>query len=221
VTPTDLRTAQTKSGDRGCLFGCIALLVFPNVGLVALALSQKGHREAATLLVGIAGLTLIVGIFAMVLGLSKDAGPESAPVTGASGPATAGATAEAIVAQLRTRNPASPLCHIVLFGDRPLTAKMTADESVLVFSSPSKAADFIDGYRHHYLTTSPLSVVAINSVDSLWALLNHPAEDPKYRPPYGLIVNFDYGGGAYHAFSLRQIQDFGLDGLRQGLVQVL
>ena len=133
---------------------------------------------------------------------------------------------EAIVAWLRAAKLSSPLCHLVLFGDRPLAGKRYSGttgegDSLLAFSSQTKADVFLERYRRLYLTTQPLSVVPVDSAETLWELLTLPALDPLYRPPYGLLMNFNYSGEPYHAFSVRQIMDFGAYGLKSGLSQIL
>jgi hypothetical protein len=133
---------------------------------------------------------------------------------------------EAIVAWLRAAKLSSPLCHLVLFGDRPLAGKRYSGttgegDSLLAFSSQTRADAFLEKYRRLYLTTQPLSVVPVDSAETLWELLTLPAIDPLYRPPYGLLMNFNYGGEPFHAFSVRQIVDFGAYGLQSGLSQIL
>lgn len=128
---------------------------------------------------------------------------------------------EDIVSRLQGAKPSKPYCYAVLFGDRPLTGKMGGDESIMIFSDSGKANDFITGYQSYYRTTKPLSVLAVGSADDLWCLLNNQAKDPLYKTPYGLIINFNYAGKPYNAYSIEQIHKFGKEGIKKGLNQVL
>lgn len=130
-------------------------------------------------------------------------------------------TVEAIVDRLRRDAPVRPYCQVVLFGDRPLTGKMGGDESIMIFSNAAKADGFISGYQRYYHTTKPLSDLAVGTVDDLWALLHNPSEDPLYKTPYGLIINFNYAGSPYNAYSISQIEAFGREGIKRGLSAVL
>jgi len=145
--------------------------------------------------------------------------PAGAPEAGQ--PDAPAASVEAVVGRLRSKATSRALCHVVLFGDRPLTGKMGGDESIMVFSNADKANGFISGYQRYYHTTKPLSSLAVGTADDLWALLHNAAEDPLYKTPYGLIINFNYGGGAYNAYSIGQIESFGKEGIKKGLAQVL
>ncbi|MDD5542341.1 MAG: hypothetical protein PHX83_04135 [Acidobacteriia bacterium] len=132
-------------------------------------------------------------------------------------PTPTSASVEQIVAELRKNKPRSPLCHLVLFGDRPLTGKMGSDESIMIFSSADKAARFIEGYQRYYRTTKPLSVLALPSISDLWAMLNNASSDPLYQAPYGLIINFSYSGGTYNSYSIGQLKTIGPSGLKKGM----
>ncbi|HEX2695020.1 MAG TPA: hypothetical protein VHP61_04660 [Acidobacteriota bacterium] len=131
------------------------------------------------------------------------------------------ALVEDIVELLRRKAPSRPYCYAVLFGDRPLTGKMGGDESIMIFSNAEKANGFISGYQSYYHTTKPLSALAVGTANDLWSLVNNPAKDPLYKTPYGLIINFNYAGAAYNAYSIQQIKGFGKDGVKKGLGQVL
>ncbi len=132
------------------------------------------------------------------------------------------ALVEDIVAGLRCKTSSRLFCYAVLFGDRPLTAKMGGDESIMIFSNEEKANAFISGYQRYYLTTKPLSTLALGTVNDLWSLLNNPAKDPLYRTPYGLIINFSYGAGTpYNVYSIQKIQSIGKEGIEKGLRVVL
>jgi hypothetical protein len=71
----DLRTKETKAGDKGCCIGGIALFLVMIVGPFAAVLSKKGHDSAAIALVVLIAIGLITSLVATVVGLSKGAGP--------------------------------------------------------------------------------------------------------------------------------------------------
>ena len=220
MAPNDSRTRQDTHGDSYAVVGCLAFLFTPIACLVTGVLLEDKQRGAALVMMGVAALALVFSVGSLARhGSATDVASE--PSVGTTAAAAASATVEAIVARLRTSPSSNPLCHFVLFGDRPLTGKMSSDDSVLVFPSRAKADDFLESYQHHYVTSRPLSVVPVDSVNNLWGLLHNHAEDPLYRPPYGLIVDFNYGGRPYHAFSIGQLRGFGATGLRAGLAQVL
>jgi hypothetical protein len=124
---------------------------------------------------------------------------------------------EDIVDDLRRTSPKKAMCYLVLFGDRPLTGEMGGDESIMVFSTNQKAKSFIDGYQKYYRTTKPLSALPLNSTSDLWAMLNNPAKDDLYKTPQGLIIDFNYTGQTYNAYSINQLRSMGCDGLERGL----
>lgn len=127
---------------------------------------------------------------------------------------------EDIVEDLRKRHPSRPICYVVLFGDRPLTAKMGGDESILAFTSSEKATTFIKGYQQYYLTTKPLSRLPLSSIEELWAMLNNKAWDTLYKPPYGLIIDFSYTQEPptiSYVYPIEQLQRIGCDGLEKGV----
>jgi hypothetical protein len=123
---------------------------------------------------------------------------------------------EDIVENLRKRPPSKEIYYIVLFGDRPLTAKMQG-EIILCFTRKSKAEEFMTKYQDIYYCTEPLSVLALGQVSELWAMLNNKAKDTLYQSPYGLIINFNYVGQPYHKYSKDDLRFIGLDGLQKSL----
>jgi hypothetical protein len=130
-------------------------------------------------------------------------------------------TIETIVKNIRINIPKKQYCYIALFGDRPLSGKASAEESIMIFNSESKAKQFINGYNQYYRTSKPLSVLPLRSSEDLWAMLNNPSEDPIYTGPLGILVNFSYSGGEYHAFTSKQIQGMGKDGIKRFLSSYL
>ncbi len=147
-------------------------------------------------------------------GSSEDTG------TAVAEPATDSRSVEEVVAGLRRQAPEKAYCYIVLFGDRPLTGKMGAGDSIMIFSTRGKADDFVRGYQQYYRTTKPLSVLPLGSISDLWAMLNNTSSDPLYKPPYGLIINFSYSGGAYNSYEINQLSSMGPMGLKKGLGQL-
>lgn len=123
---------------------------------------------------------------------------------------------EDIVQNLRDAPPSSSFCFVVLFGDRPLTAKLQG-ECILSFTAKSKAEEFMSNYQEIYYSTEPLSALAVGQISELWAMLNNKAKDTLYEPPYGLVVNFSYTGQPYHKYSKEDIQRIGMNGLQKSL----
>jgi hypothetical protein len=121
---------------------------------------------------------------------------------------------EDIVRSLRQKPPRNEICYVVLFGDRPLAGKAQGNESdIMCFTQMSKADEFVRKYQGFYLTTEPLSVLAIGKFSELWAMLNNKAQDKRYEPPYGLLINFNYSGQAYNRYSIADLNRIGLEGL--------
>lgn len=123
---------------------------------------------------------------------------------------------EDVVEDLRQRPPGKELCYVVLFGDRPLTAKLQGD-CILCFTRKNKAEEFMTKYQQTYYCTKPLSALALGHVSQLWAMLNNKAKDTDYEPPYALIINFNYSGQPYNTYSLSDLSRIGLDGLKKGV----
>jgi hypothetical protein len=124
---------------------------------------------------------------------------------------------EDIVKSLRQKPPRNEICYVALFGDRPLTGKAQGNESdIMCFTQMSKAEEFIHRYQGFYLTTEPLSVLALGKFSELWAMLNNKAQDKRYEPPYGLLINFNYSGQAYNRYSIADLNRIGLEGLVMG-----
>jgi hypothetical protein len=220
--------------------GCIAMAgssIFFFFGVMIFFVQLSGEPKTGGILLWMLAALLLVlggaGIYGgwrvrkqgKAIGLEQE---ESDPRPASKPPAKPepAESVEAIVAWLRDARLSSPLCHLVLFGDRPLAGKRYSGttgegDSLLAFSSQTKADAFLERYRRLYQTPQPLSVVPVDSAETLWELLTLPALDPRYRPPYGLLMNFNYSGEPYHAFSIRQILDFGAYGLSSGLSQIL
>jgi hypothetical protein len=109
------------------------------------------------------------------------------------------------------------LCYVVLFGDRPFTAFLQkGEEDILCFTSRVRAESFMQRYHRLYHPTKPVTVLAIGHMSELWAMLNNLAKDEKYRPPYGLIINFNYAGQPYGRHSVADLKRIGLEGLNKG-----
>ncbi len=123
---------------------------------------------------------------------------------------------EDIVASLRQKPPTKDAYHVVLFGDRPLTAKLQG-ESILCFTRKVKAEEFMKKYQDTYHCTKPLAALALGQVSELWAMLNNKARDSDYEPPYGLVINFNYGGQPYNTYGSDDLKRIGLNGLQKGL----
>jgi uncharacterized C2H2 Zn-finger protein len=127
---------------------------------------------------------------------------------------------EEIVGKLREDPPKAPYCFIALFGDRPLSGKLGGGESIMIYTSADRARRFINGYQQYYHTTKPLSVLALGSVHDLWAMLHNPSNDPRFKGPLGLIINFDYSGTPHQAYGCDQLEAIGLEGLRKGMEMI-
>lgn len=124
---------------------------------------------------------------------------------------------ENIVEGLRKNPPEKELCYVVLFGDRPLTAKAQNDEdSIMCFTQRNKAEDFIQGYTQYYQTTKPLTVLAIGQLAELWAMLHNKANDELYEPPYAMLINFNYSGQSYNMYTKLDLIRFGFKGFQKG-----
>ena len=123
---------------------------------------------------------------------------------------------EDIVEGLRQKPPSKEMYYVILFGDRPLTAKLQG-ECILCFTRKSIADEFMKKYQTIYHCTKPLSALALSQVSELWAMLNNKANDSLYTPPYGLIINFNYAGQPYNKYSIVDLQRIGLEGLQIGL----
>ncbi|MCK4677072.1 MAG: hypothetical protein KAT48_02985 [Bacteroidales bacterium] len=124
---------------------------------------------------------------------------------------------EDIVEDLRLKPPTNEICYVVLFGNRPLTAKEQEDEDdIMCFTHKSKAEDFIQGYQQYYNTTEPLSILAIGQLSKLWEMLHNNAKDKLYQPPYGLLINYNYSGQPCNWYSLTDLKNFGFEGFKKG-----
>lgn len=124
---------------------------------------------------------------------------------------------ENIVESLRKNPPEKELCYVVLFGDRPLTAKAQNNEdSIMCFTQRNKAEDFILGYTQYYQTTKPLTVLAIDRITELWAMLHNKANDELYEPPYAMLINFNYSGQPYNMYTKLDLMRFGIKGFQKG-----
>lgn len=123
---------------------------------------------------------------------------------------------EDVVESLRQKPADKEFYYVVLFGDRPLTAKLQG-ECILCFTRKSKAEEFMTKYQDTYYCEKPLSALAIGQVSELWAMLNNKAKDTLYEPPYGLIINFNYAGQPYNKYSIDDLKRIGLNGLQKGL----
>jgi hypothetical protein len=122
---------------------------------------------------------------------------------------------EDIVETLRQAPPMTPVCHVVLFGDRPLTAKLQG-ECILCFTQRTRAEEFMNGYQDIYYSTKPLSVLQLGEISQLWAMLNNKAKDGDYEPPYGLLINFNYKGQPYGKYSVNELGNIGFEGFKKG-----
>lgn len=123
-------------------------------------------------------------------------------------------TVEDIVEYLRQNPPARPLGYMVLFGNRPLTGNFQG-EGILSFTRKQSAESFIVGYEDLYACSQPLSVLAVAQISELWALLHNRALDPLYKPPYGLFINFNYGGRPANQVKAGDLQHVGEAGLKK------
>jgi len=130
-------------------------------------------------------------------------------------------TVEAIVTSLRRAPPGKAFCHLVLFGDRPLTAPMGGSECACIFGSAVQAQTFIAGYKSYYACRQPLSVLSVPSAPELWAVIHARSQDPTFKLPLGLIVNFSYAGARCHSFTVAQVDRMGPSGIGRGLQAVL
>jgi hypothetical protein len=124
---------------------------------------------------------------------------------------------EAIIEDLRRVPPKKPLCYLVLFGNRPLTAPMKGDECACVFSRENLATAFMSGYKGYYACQQPLSILAVKSIEDLWAILHTRSSDPLYKLPLGLIINFSYSGGPFQNYGVAHLESMGVSGLAKGL----
>ncbi|MBE7555703.1 MAG: hypothetical protein HS126_32030 [Anaerolineales bacterium] len=122
---------------------------------------------------------------------------------------------EDIVENLRQKPPGKELCYMVLFGDRPLTAKLQG-ECILCFTRKSNAEEFMTRYQDIYYCTKSLSALVLGQMSELWAMLNNKAKDTDYEPPYGLVINFNYAGQPYSKYSVDDLKRIGLNGLKKG-----
>jgi hypothetical protein len=99
---------------------------------------------------------------------------------------------------LRRQTLNDPWGWLVYFEERPLQGipPNGLGPHLLLFSSEKKASAFIAG-RLRYFGAEPLSVLAIDSPDTLKLLAALPSEDPRYAPPpCGVVFDFDYDSGS-------------------------
>jgi len=90
-----------------------------------------------------------------------------------------------------------PFCWLICFEERPLQGIPPGGNGphLLAFSTEANAQAFLSG-REKYFGNEPLSVIKIDSADSLKSLLGEPCRDPRYAaPPCGLVFDFDYSTG--------------------------
>ena len=88
----------------------------------------------------------------------------------------------------------TPFGWLICFEDRPLQGiPPKGDEPhMLFFSEESKAQAFIAG-RKAFFGDEPLSVVSVDSPDTLKSLALTPSGDSRYAaPPCGIVQDFDY-----------------------------
>ncbi len=131
-----------------------------------------------------------------------------------------GQIVEDIVQKLRADPPPKSLGWVILFGDRPLAVNLEG-ECILCFSNKSKSKYFMAKYQETYYCTRPLSALSTGNINELWALLNNKSNDPDYKTPYGLIINFNYEGQQYHKYTKTDLKKIGINGLEKGLSALL
>lgn len=124
---------------------------------------------------------------------------------------------EDIVVNLLKKRESKPLFHIAMYGDRPLSAKMGEDESILIFTDNEKGNRFIHGYQQYYKTEQSLSILPLGSLGDVWIFLNSRSKDPNYTLPLGLIIDFDYSGQPSMVYNIQQLNSIGKQGLEKGL----
>jgi hypothetical protein len=125
---------------------------------------------------------------------------------------------EDVVAALRNTRPRNPVCWVVLFGDRPLTANLSGEGNVLCFTQGNKAETFMARYQDIYHCEQPLSALAVGDLAEVWAMMHNASRDTLYESdkPFGLIIDFDYGGQPYSRYGVADLKRHGLSGLKRG-----
>jgi uncharacterized membrane protein YhaH (DUF805 family) len=131
-----------------------------------------------------------------------------------------GQIVENIGKKLKKNPPPKSLGWVILFGDRPLAVNLEG-ECILCFSNKSKSKYFMAKYQETYYCTRPLSALSTGNINELWALLNNKSNDPDYKTPYGLIINFNYEGQQYHKYTKTDLKKIGINGLEKGLSALL
>jgi len=128
---------------------------------------------------------------------------------------------EDIVEYLRQKPPKNAICHIVLFGDRPLNVNHQGVR-ILCFTQENIAKDFLKQYQRTWHCTKPLSIIALGQFNELLAMLNNNAKDEIYssEKPYGLIINFNYYGNPYINLSQDDIKKMGIKGLEKSFKKI-
>ena len=88
----------------------------------------------------------------------------------------------------------NPFGWLICFEDRPLQGipPKGAGPHLLFFSEENKAGAFITN-RKAIFGEEPLSVVGVDSPDTLKSIALNPSGDPRYAaPPCGIVLDFDY-----------------------------
>lgn len=95
---------------------------------------------------------------------------------------------------MRQQKSETPFGWLICFEGRPLQGIPPKGNGphILFFSEESKAQAFIAG-RKAFFGEEPLSVVSVDSPDTLQSLAISPSSDSRYAaPPCGILLDFDY-----------------------------
>ena len=115
---------------------------------------------------------------------------------------------EDIITSLREKSIQKPICWLVCFENRSLQAVPPDSKGphLMVFSTSSKADTFIEG-RKKYYREEPLSVVGVDTIETLHELALAHSNDPNYEaPPCGLVMDFNYkSASSKHSLSPQQV----------------
>lgn len=98
------------------------------------------------------------------------------------------------IGMLRQQQVETPLGWLICYENRPLQGipPKGSGPHLLFFSGQEKAQAFISS-RQKFYGIEPLSLLAVDSADSLKELASLPSSDPRYAaPPCGVVFDFDY-----------------------------
>jgi hypothetical protein len=104
---------------------------------------------------------------------------------------------EDTIQELSQQNISPAFCWLICFEKRPFQGIPPGGSGphLMAFSNENSAQAFIAG-RGKYYRNEPLSVIKIDSAETLKYLLIEPCRDPRYAaPPCGLVLDFDYATG--------------------------